>query len=480
MCAQHPSHDDPMAAFPPGSLAARLAEARAEQERLRVQAQQERPRAAVTQAKTEREEHRAASDAETAATAATAEAPGVADTAPAKKSARYTLTRLTAPLIRQRQSAEQAPDETGRRAGVKRDSSPRGKAAPSPDHARVSSTAGPPSAVGTGRVESLAGSTDAAAGSTDAAKVGSEAAEPAEGDERTSIEALHGDREQELLALLAKLVPTALAESAHRSGERLQTAPTSGPAKGRRKARRRTAVAASKRHAAEAPAPRAQLESAPVDSTASALAAPDGTDGAQAPSGAGGNMVVAGKEPEPPTFASRQADSGDADVAALRAQVQQARDELAAVRRRGERDKEEYTRFAQGEALKAVIPVLDDLDRALANVPAGLRGDPWVAGVMMIGESAQAMLCNAGVERIDPVGQHFDPHHHEAVARRVEGEISPGDELEHRVIQVYQPGYICQGRVLRPARVEVATRSRQRDGDDGANVFMRLMAESGG
>ncbi len=169
-----------------------------------------------------------------------------------------------------------------------------------------------------------------------------------------------------------------------------------------------------------------------------------------------------------------------ADVAELQAQARQARDELAAARRRGEREKEEYTRFAKGETVKSFIPVLDDLERALAHVPARLREDPWVVGIAMIGESACAMLRREGVERIEPHDEPFDPRVHEAIARVEDGmsmtgvdddigaDSVPGvgDTVGQRVTQVYQPGYVLNGRVLRPALVQV-TISRQRSAISG-------------
>jgi len=156
-----------------------------------------------------------------------------------------------------------------------------------------------------------------------------------------------------------------------------------------------------------------------------------------------------------------------ADIAELREQARRARDEMAAVRRRGEHEKEEYTRFAKGETVKSFIPVLDDLERALAHVPARLRDDPWVAGVAMVGESVSAMLRREGIERIEPHGELFDPRMHEAIARVEDGVAGVDDEdgaesatVEQRVTQVYQPGYVLNGRVLRPALVQV-TISRQ-------------------
>lgn len=161
-----------------------------------------------------------------------------------------------------------------------------------------------------------------------------------------------------------------------------------------------------------------------------------------------------------------------ANVAELREQARQARDELAAARRRGEREKEEYTRFAKGETVKSFIPVLDDLERALAHVPARLRDDPWVVGVTMVGESVSAMLRREGVERIEPNGEPFDPRVHEAIARverggaGVDDEAGVGATVEQRVTQVYQPGYVLNGRVLRPAMVQVTT-SRQQSAISG-------------
>jgi len=173
--------------------------------------------------------------------------------------------------------------------------------------------------------------------------------------------------------------------------------------------------------------------------------------------------------PDAPDESALDNGVASADVAELREQARQARDELAAARRRGEREKEEYTRFAKGETVKSFIPVLDDLERALAHVPARLRDDPWVVGVVMVGESVSAMLRREGVERIEPYGEPFDPRVHEAIARvesggsgvvdeaGVNGATGVGATVEQRVTQVYQTGYALNGRVLRPAMVQVTT-----------------------
>jgi len=210
----------------------------------------------------------------------------------------------------------------------------------------------------------------------------------------------------------------------------------------------------------------------PIDSVRPRPGAPD--TGAISGSGA----LHAGERGDTARDASVSgATTESGEVAELRAQVRQARDELAAVRRRGEREKEEYTRFARGETVKNVIPVLDDLERALSHVPAHLRDDPWVAGMALVGESVGALLRREGVERIDPHGQPFDPHQHEAIAR-IEGDgaagraSDPDGAVEHRVTQVYRPGYILHGRVLRPAQVQVTTTTNYQTVD----ISRRLMS----
>jgi len=191
-------------------------------------------------------------------------------------------------------------------------------------------------------------------------------------------------------------------------------------------------------------------------------------------------MVIPRQCIDPADGGARDNAVESADVAELQAQARQARDELAAARRHGEREKEEYTRFAKGETVKSFIPVLDDLERALAHVPARLRDDPWVAGIAMVGESARAMLRREGVERIEPHDEPFDPRMHEAITRVEDGmsmtgvdddigaDSVPGvgDTVGQRVTQVYQPGYVLNGRVLRPALVQV-TISRQRSAISG-------------
>jgi molecular chaperone GrpE len=144
------------------------------------------------------------------------------------------------------------------------------------------------------------------------------------------------------------------------------------------------------------------------------------------------------------------------EIAQLHAQARRAQEELASIRRRSERDREDLGHAARSDAIVPMLPIVDDLERALAHVPAALRDDPWVAGIMMIGDSLQRVLERQGVERIAPCHAPFDPHLHEAVAQ-----VEATDVAQDTVIQVYRPGYMYNGRVLRAAQVQVAVKKEQ-------------------
>lgn len=103
---------------------------------------------------------------------------------------------------------------------------------------------------------------------------------------------------------------------------------------------------------------------------------------------------------------------------------------------------------AVGNIVKRYLPILDDLERALAHRPADL---PWANGIELIYRKLQTILENEGVKRIEAEGQPFDPNFHEAIGQE------PADGVESgTVIGVVQQGYMIGERVIRPALVRVA------------------------
>src|SRR4029079_7819446 len=173
---------------------------------------------------------------------------------------------------------------------------------------------------------------------------------------------------------------------------------------------------------------------------------------------------------------SGAADAPDAgempdDVAALRSMVAEERERAQSFmaswqraaadcqnfRRRVEDERSETARLASAALLINLLPMLDDLERALKNVDAHLAGLTWVDGIRLIHRKFQAVLDMAGLVEIEADGQTFDPSQHEAV--------SQGPGPENHVIAVVQKGYRLGDRVVRAAMDVVGDGSGAGTGD---------------
>jgi molecular chaperone GrpE len=138
--------------------------------------------------------------------------------------------------------------------------------------------------------------------------------------------------------------------------------------------------------------------------------------------------------------------------------LQKERDEYLALAQRTQADFENYRKrvvresaeaAARGRAelATALLPVLDNLDRALAA--ANVEEDHLAQGVRLVREELEGVLTRAGIESYSPTGEAFDPDWHEAMLTR------PGEA--GKVLEVLEKGYRLNGQVLRPARVIVGT-----------------------
>jgi molecular chaperone GrpE len=114
-------------------------------------------------------------------------------------------------------------------------------------------------------------------------------------------------------------------------------------------------------------------------------------------------------------------------------------------RKRVARQEAEAEMRARGELARSLVPILDNLERALAA--AGEEESHLAHGVRLVYEELVAVLTRAGVESYEPDGEQFDPDWHEAMLTR------PGDEGQ--ILEVLEKGYRMDGQVLRPARVVV-------------------------
>jgi molecular chaperone GrpE len=116
-------------------------------------------------------------------------------------------------------------------------------------------------------------------------------------------------------------------------------------------------------------------------------------------------------------------------------------------RRRTDQEKAEISQNTTCLVLGNILPVMDDLDRALASIPEESADLPWVDGIKLIYKKFQSIIQSMGVEELCALGQPFDPALHEAVAH-MEGD-------EGKVINEIQKGYKLRDKLVRPSQVVV-------------------------
>ena len=144
----------------------------------------------------------------------------------------------------------------------------------------------------------------------------------------------------------------------------------------------------------------------------------------------------------------------------LKAEAQQLAEErlrmladLDNTKKRLQREREEFARFAAESTIRQLLPILDSLDQALVAVDKQTDANAIITGVHLIHRQLLGVLQKEGVKRIPTVGEAFDPHRHEAV-----GHVEAGDGVaENTIVEELQVGYTMHDKVLRPALVKVAT-----------------------
>jgi molecular chaperone GrpE len=152
----------------------------------------------------------------------------------------------------------------------------------------------------------------------------------------------------------------------------------------------------------------------------------------------------------------------DAEMAKLTADLEELRQTLLRrqadfenYRKRIEKERFEDSKRTTARVIEGLVPVLDGFEHALA-AHREAEYDNYRKGFELIYKQLLDNLAKLGVERIDPVGKSFDPHLHQAVDR-----AETADHKDGIILQVFQPGYVFHGRVLRPAMVRVAVHPAQ-------------------
>jgi molecular chaperone GrpE len=157
------------------------------------------------------------------------------------------------------------------------------------------------------------------------------------------------------------------------------------------------------------------------------------------------------------TSSSDNASRDDAETKRLAGELEDMRQTLvrhqadfANFRKRAEKENREAGQRATARVIEQLIPVVDGFEHALA-AHREAEYDNYRKGFELIYKQLVENLARLGAERIDPQGEPFDPHLHQAVDR-----AETTKQPDGTVLEVYQPGYVYHGRVLRPAMVRVA------------------------
>ena len=130
---------------------------------------------------------------------------------------------------------------------------------------------------------------------------------------------------------------------------------------------------------------------------------------------------------------------------------QRAQADFINLKRRSEQEKGEILKIANAELAGGILPVLDDLTRALEHIDGPMAEDNWVEGIRLIERKLRAGLESQGIREIKALGEKFDPNLHEAVMQE------ENDSVPHEtILEELRAGYTLNGRLIRAAQVKVS------------------------
>jgi len=128
---------------------------------------------------------------------------------------------------------------------------------------------------------------------------------------------------------------------------------------------------------------------------------------------------------------------------------QRTQADLMNYKRRAEQEKEEIGRFGNTAIMLSLLPIMDDLERALISIPDDLAKHSWVDGIRLIERKLQTNLEVQGLSQVKALGEPFDPNLHEAMMQ--------GKGKEGTVVEEIEKGYKLNNRLIRPSKVVVGS-----------------------
>lgn len=130
--------------------------------------------------------------------------------------------------------------------------------------------------------------------------------------------------------------------------------------------------------------------------------------------------------------------------------LQRVRADFENYRKRVEAEKASLAELTKAATAMKLLPVIDDIERAIAHAPAGLANDKWAQGVVALGKGLEKSLSELGLAKIDAKpGTAFNPDLHEAVM------VDDAEGEKEVVAEELRPGYTLNGQVIRPSMVKV-------------------------
>lgn len=157
-----------------------------------------------------------------------------------------------------------------------------------------------------------------------------------------------------------------------------------------------------------------------------------------------------------------QLETAQQEAAENKAGWQRNAADFANYRRRTEQDREQNLGLANEALLSKLLAIVDDFDRAIAQLPEDLASSPWVDGIVAIDRKLRLLLDSEGLTPIEAVGEQFDPRQHEAIVQEETSKVPEGT-----VTAELQRGYRLRDRVLRPSLVAVAKSPSHHNASNG-------------
>jgi molecular chaperone GrpE len=186
-------------------------------------------------------------------------------------------------------------------------------------------------------------------------------------------------------------------------------------------------------------------EDAPEEETASAEDAPDKPETDETEEGAPEGAEGADGSMSP-----------EEEIADLQDKLLRALADTENLRRRSQKDREDTLKYSSANFARDMLSVADNLRRAIESIPEG--GDPdgqalvgFIEGISLTEKELLSTLERHGIQKVEPIGEKFDPQFHEAMF-----EVPTSDSAAGTVVQVVETGYVIHDRLLRPAKVGIA------------------------